>query len=479
MLTIRFPYLLSRKQGGHALLRQSPSATASSSTAVSRVASSSSEIDHSSRELTTQPATKDRHNIVRDVIFPAPYAQKIMENCKKQGVSVQNAMFAVTNLAWLRVLERAKRVKADGVGGNAKVKEWANKCAGPTLMYSAVNLRPLVGPHAYTAPAYAPLTATQPVASSSAGQKRRRGEEKDIVPSSGAYVALGYFNIMLPGELPGSSSFSSSSRAAIERAEFWARARSTKQQTGDATRSPHLLSRNVLMGEERGARSVKFAMEDDGYVPRPSWVAGPPAPPAAATTKPASTPSSSLSPSKPAPVPTATTAKPPVAAALLGFSLLGSVDSLYHYNDYPSITPTLCRCGTRKAYGGILLFCYSFRDALYVTIGWDEKAFPEFDFDGEGVGIRAFYKEVRKIVGEFMLEDGFTISPNAPEVDMSMGVDVSGSRRLPEWAEEGSAFSQADAISPPAVVESPRISSRLTKQSGIGGRPLIAEMAKL
>lgn len=50
-------------------------------------------------------------------------------------------------------------------------------------------------------------------------------------------------------------------------------------------------------------------------------------------------------------------------------------------------------------------------------------------------------------------------------MDMSIGIDVSGSKRLPEWAEEGSAISQGG------------ISAPFTKQPGIGGRQVVAKMA--
>lgn len=353
-------------------------------------------------------------------------------------------MFAVANIAWLRVLERAKRATRVEEGGDDKVKaikDWANKCVGPTLMYTAMNLRPLLSPHAYVPPP----PPSSGLSSSSHIKKPR--EEKDVAPPSAGYIALGYFNVMLPGDLPRSIASAPRSRqeAQAHHVEFWSRARSTKKQTSEAVHSPHLLSRNVLMGVERGVRSVKFAMEDDGYVPRPAGIAGP-----TPTPKPAVV---AVTTKTVAPV----AQKPPPAAALLGFSLLGSIDGLYHYESYPSITPTLLRCGTRKAYGGILLFCYTFRGALYVSIGWDEKAFPEFEVEGEGgVGIRAFYQELRRGVGEFLLGEN------------DLGVDVSGTWRLPEWAEDVSAIKPSHAPTPP-----------LKQQVGRGGRPLVAEMAKL
>jgi hypothetical protein len=306
-------------------------------------------------------------------------------------VSVQNAMFAASSVAWLRMLARVK-------------EEERKRNHGPILMYTAVNLRPLLAEHAHEE------------ARRKVREEKARGGVK-VQPSHG-FVALGYFNVMLPGELPSSpTSFSSSSRGgknalslrAIVEKDFWDRARSAKKQVSEAIRLPNLLSRTVLMGIERANRSVNFAMEDDGYVSRP---------------QPASSP---------APISGKPDAGPrPAAQALMGFSLPGSIDTLYHYDAYPLITPTLCRTSTRKAYGGLLLFSYSFRGALYVSLGWDELGFVqeegEHDSDEERcVGVRAFLSEVRKVVAEFLVGD-----------ENASGVDISGDRRLAEWADSDS-----------------------------------------
>lgn len=289
-------------------------------------------------------------------------------------------MFAVANIAWLRMQANAAAYAAEKARAIQK---------GPTLMYTAVNLRPLVGPHAHA-------------------ERELRQRAAMPVPPSPAFVALGYFNVMLPEELPTATSSPSSlapsplrKAAKSEHADFWGRAREAKKQQNTAVRSERLISRNVLMGVERGDRAVKFAMEDDGYVRRPSA---------------APVPLLSASPAthvKPPP--------PPPATALLGMSLLGSADTLYHYEKYPAITPTLCRCGTRKVFGGILLFTFSFRGALYLSLGWEEKGFAE----DANVGVRAFLKQIRSVVAQFLVDD----QAECPKD----GVDISGDERLEEW----------------------------------------------
>ena len=366
-------------QGGHSFARRSPSQAQAAP--VAQRGAKLDESHHTILETTATPRLPNRHAIQRDIIWPAPLVKRILAKCRAQGVSVQNAMLAAASVAWLRMLERAKE------------EDRRKRNQEPVLMYTAVNLRPLVSEHAYEE------------------AQRRVQEEKDRrgvkVPPSHAFLALGYFNVMLPGELPSSAtSFLSSSRGekgmlspqAIIEKYFWDCARSAKKQASEAVRSPNLLSRTVLMGIERANRSVNFAMEDDGYVSRPKL-----APSASTSGKPKQS--------------------PPPAQALIGFSLLGSIDTLYHYDTYPLITPTLCRTSTRKAYGGLLFFCYSFRGALYVVLGWDELGFSEED-EERRVGVRAFLSEVRKVVAEILVGD-----------ENASGVDVSGDRRLPEWVD--------------------------------------------
>ncbi|KAF8317103.1 hypothetical protein DL93DRAFT_2165762 [Clavulina sp. PMI_390] len=467
-------------EGGHALLRQSPANPLSHS---STAAPSSSDHDDFRNQLSTrervqaQPITPNRHNVTRDLVFPPDETRRILRRCKAEGVSVQNAMFAVANVAWLRMLDRARRAIQSGdqqktattdAGFNA-MKAWAEKCGGPTLMYSAANLRPLVGDHEHE--------SRIPEAFRASAQTQAAWRRQDIVVGSGAasggsagtsllpsdsvYVALGYFNVQLPDG-------AKRRHDAAAMSDFWARARDAKRQTSEAVSSSHMISRNVLMGEERGARSVRFAMEDDGYVPRPSWVAGPPTP-AAASTPVAS--SSSSQPPKPAPTP-APVIKAAPAAALLGLSLMGSVDTTWSYHLYPTITPTLCRCGTRKAYGGSLVFVYTFRGTLCVGYGWDEKAFPEFDVvlpDGEGaggVGMRALYQEMRDVVADFML-DG---PGSGTGVEAARGLDLSGRTRLPEWS--------SDHYAVPLLPKQEKENVKVVRH-GAGTRPATMVLAKL
>ncbi|KAF8317106.1 hypothetical protein DL93DRAFT_2226469 [Clavulina sp. PMI_390] len=427
-------------EGGHTLLRQSPSNPLSLSTSTS--AHKDFLIHLSTRERTqAQPATPNRHNVTRNLVFPPNETRQILNRCKAKGVSVQTAMFAVANVAWLRMLDRARHAIRPGIeqksmtsAGVEAMKAWAQKCGGPTLMYSAVNLRQLVGYHEH------PLRIPEAFRSSlqaQAGWRRQNvvmrptaafcgGAETSVLQPDPAYVALGYFNVQLSDGVQPKDDM-----AAIN--DFWARAREAKRQTAEAIGSPHMIARNVLMSEERGARSVRFAMEDDGYVPRPRWAAGLPTR-AASTNASPSLPSSPPLP-KPAPIP-APIIKAAPAAALMGLSLMGNVDATWSYHLYPTITPTLCHCGTRKAYGGSLVIVWSCREALYVNFGWDEKAFPEFDAiipDGKGlggVGMRALYQDMREVIAEFIL-DGAELNVEGDR----QGLDMSGRIRLQEWDE--------------------------------------------
>jgi hypothetical protein len=305
-------------------------------------------------------------------------------------------------MAWLNVLDR-RRARSVGVAVANGKEEEGGKEALPMLMYSAINLQPAV-------------TCAQHKLDD--GDRSADVTAAALPPPSSAFVSLGYFSVILPGSLPPShrpdtplasnDSPTSLTIANEEEAAFWARAKSARSQGEDAVRHPDLLSRSLLMCEERAQRSIKFAMEDDGYVSRPS-----------ALTPPASTRSSPPTEPKVAQA-TTTTAdetpkKSPPAAALIGLSLLGLVDPLFAFSAYaPHIRPSFIRIGTRKASGGVLLISYTFRKTLYLSLGWDEGAFEE------GV-VEAFWEEVRAIMGKYVVGEA---------EGGGGGFDVSGAERL-------------------------------------------------
>lgn len=194
--------------------------------------------------------------------------------------------------------------------------------------------------------------------------------------SSFLFLAVGYFNVMLPSSLPTTTSPSSIGLGAHEvlQKTFWNRARSVRAQSKEHLASKMLPSRTLIMAKERGKRARRFAAEDDGYLARP-------APP----------PPSSLPAS----------AKPP-SLALLGLSQLGPLDPLYNPESYPAIKLFHMRATTRKARGGMLLFTYTFRGKLTLNLGWDQSAFED------GL-VEAFMGEVERGVGEFLVGDQETL----------------------------------------------------------------------
>lgn len=176
--------------------------------------------------------------------------------------------------------------------------------------------------------------------------------------TSFVFLAVGYFNVILPSSLPAPSSPQDLQNT------FWQRVHSVRKQSKDHLTSKMLPSRTLMMSEERGKRARRFAAEDDGFLAR-------------------------------SPPPASPSNKPP-SLALLGLSQLGPLDPIYTPSSYPSLTLTHIRSTTRKAKGGILLFTFTFRGRLHLSLGWDREAF-------EGRVIEGFLDEVEKGVGEFFV----------------------------------------------------------------------------
>ncbi|KAJ4477533.1 hypothetical protein J3R30DRAFT_229929 [Lentinula aciculospora] len=116
---------------------------------------------------------------------------KILARCKKSGVTINHALFALCNVAW----------------GHSNLDFQAIKL--PMMMYTALNLRPYLTPH----------------------------------PSSTCwFLALTYFNVVLPSFMPGTI------------VAFWNRARSVKAQTRKVVQSPFLTYRAMTGAKGRAAR---------------------------------------------------------------------------------------------------------------------------------------------------------------------------------------------------------------------------------
>ncbi|KAF5384779.1 hypothetical protein D9615_001268 [Tricholomella constricta] len=210
----------------------------------------------------------------------------LLKRCKARGVSISSALFAICNIAW--------------------AKTSGEKPELPTLMYSALNLRPYL-----------------------MGNK--------AMSDSYWFVAIGYFNVVLPGFLPRSGELAST---------FWHRARSAKIQSTNAVKNPMIVSRSREMARERGIRAQAWAKEDD-QKERGIWKAPPPAPKKSG----------------------------PPSSALIGLSLLGNLDGIYKHAAFPDIKLETLTTGSRQREGGMLLFGYTFVGKLWLSLGYDENGF--------------------------------------------------------------------------------------------------------
>jgi hypothetical protein len=155
------------------------------------------------------------------------------------------------------------------------------------------------------------------------------------------YLAIGYFNVVLPAFLPASGDIS---------ATFWHRARSAKAQSTNTAKSPLTVSRSREMARERGERARAWAKEDDDKE-RGVWKAPPPT-----LKKPSERPPSS---------------------ALIGLSLLGNLDGIYKHSAFSDIQLHTLTTGSRQRPGGMLLFGYTFVGKLWLSLGYDENGFDK------------------------------------------------------------------------------------------------------
>ena len=159
------------------------------------------------------------------------------------------------------------------------------------------------------------------------------------------FLAVGYFNVVLPSFLPSSGDVVKT---------FWHRARSSKNQIIRAAKSPMINSRNREMAFKRGRQARTWAREDDAKA------SGLPLPP------PPATPPRLSGPNIP---------PPPPSAALIGLSMLGNLDAVYKHGSFPDLKLHTLTSGSRQRNGGMLLFGYTFAGKLWVSLGYDENGF--------------------------------------------------------------------------------------------------------
>ncbi|KAJ7808257.1 hypothetical protein B0H14DRAFT_3762510 [Mycena olivaceomarginata] len=234
-----------------------------------------------------------RKTVVPTVSIDPERTKLMLKKCKAQSVSISAALFGIVNIAWAKTCDR----------------NWEL----PIMMYSALNLRPV-------------LTASK------------------AFNDSYWYLAIGYFNVVLPTFIP-------KSEKEVEKI-FWHRARAAKNQSTSAAKSPMLVSRSIEMARKRGQQARCWAREDDEKE-RGTWKAPPP-PPASKQVA----------------------SKPP-SAALIGLSLLGNLDGIYKHGAFPKIQLHTLTTGSRQRPGGMLLFGYTFAGKLWISLGYDEAGFDD------------------------------------------------------------------------------------------------------
>jgi hypothetical protein len=178
------------------------------------------------------------------------------------------------------------------------------------------------------------------------------------------FLALGYFNLVLPSFLPAT------------RDALWLRAKSIGTQTQAVLRSRFLLPRVKIASTQRGAR-VR-GLDPASLVNAGEF--GVPPPDARA---------SLLTSSEPAP-----------SAALMGLSLVGNLDKVYDptkggYAD--AIELHTVTTASKLKPGGLLLLAHSFGGRLWLHLCFDSNGFAQ----GR---IEAFWEEMNKVVREYLVE---------------------------------------------------------------------------
>ncbi|KZT41825.1 hypothetical protein SISSUDRAFT_981301 [Sistotremastrum suecicum HHB10207 ss-3] len=264
-----------------------------------------------------------KHTVLLQASFTNERTKAILKQCKANGVTVNNCLFALCGLSWSKI-------------NGDKTNDL------PLMMYSACNMRA----HCNTIP---------------------EGKQK---ADDSCYLAIGYFNIVLPSFLPSDPS--------SHRSTFWHRAKSVKTQCRDFNDTPFMFSRAHLMAAERGNRAKVWAKEDDE---KAAGIWSPPPKPA---------PSQAQEP-KPEPL----FPKAP-SKALLGLSLLGNLDPTYNHELYKTAGLTLesLTTGPRQRRGGMLLYGYTFAGKLWLMLSYDENAFDK-------ATVKAFWDGIIGGLGEY------------------------------------------------------------------------------
>ncbi|EJU05458.1 hypothetical protein DACRYDRAFT_46425 [Dacryopinax primogenitus] len=251
-----------------------------------------------------------RRTTVPTVPFSAEETGRALKKCKKNGVTISHAIFALCNMVWLGIKP---------AGGEDL----------PTMMYAAANLRSYFS----------------------------------SIEESHFYLAVTYFNIMLPSFIP---------RDLTPTQTLWLRSQSVKRQMNAVVGSKMYVSRARITASQRASQAKTWAAEDDA---RDAGESLPPSPP----------------PTRPAHAP------PKVPSnALIGLSMLGNLDAIYAHKAFPDLQLHGLTTGSRQRGGAMLLFAYTFAGKLWLSLGYDENGF-------ERVIVQKFWQGLLDSVRENLL----------------------------------------------------------------------------
>lgn len=180
--------------------------------------------------------------------------------------------------------------------------------------------------------------------------------------------ACSYFNVVLPSFLP------SSAPEALHHI-FWHRAHLAKKQSSRAVKSPMVASRAREMARERATRARMWAKEDDEKAAG-TWTL-PPAPPQKSAEE------------------LEAAAKQVPSAALMGLSLMGSLDGIYKPTEYPNLKMQAVVGVTRLRAGGMIMFGYTLAGKLHLDFSYDEHGLNK-------EVVESFWANVQGAMSEFL-----------------------------------------------------------------------------
>lgn len=275
-----------------------------------------------------------RKSAVSNHEFDKEQTKQILKRCKKEGCTITQVVFVLCNIAWIRTYPHLEN-------SNASPKM-------PMMMYSSLN-------HRLKTPCMTP------------------GASK-----SSSYIALSYYNIVLPSFFP--QDLHTQSKV------FWKRCRDVKDQTHKFATNKLFGLRSQVMNQERAVRAMRFAREDDEQVGIATASAGSNAHPT--TTPPSLTPYF---------IGSGRSDPPPPSVVLMGISTVNNLDAIYNRKHYPDLELTTLHIGTRKARGGILLYAYTFNDELRLSLGWDRGVL-------RNDVVERFWLEMKTAVEQYLLD---------------------------------------------------------------------------